>query len=59
MNSEEIARRLCEHSYLKLDKREQEAGIEYSLAEYWDKNKAYFTRQAEIYLCVKESLDSK
>ncbi len=59
MNPEEIAKRLCEYSFLKLDKREHEAGAEYSLDEYWEKNKAYFTRQAETYLYVKESLDLK
>ncbi len=54
MNSEEIERRLCEHSYLRLDKGEPEAGAEYSLDEYWEKNKTYFTRQAETYLYVKK-----
>jgi len=31
----------------------------YSVEEFWEKNKEYFTRQAEAYLAVKECLEAK
>jgi hypothetical protein len=48
-----IARKLCELWYLKLDKSE----TSYSVENYWERNKEYFTQRAKIYLEVKGSLE--
>ncbi len=60
--SQEIARKLCEHAYLKLCEQMCElpaTDTAYSLEEYWKKNERYFIEQAEIYLEVKACLDAK
>jgi hypothetical protein len=60
MNVEEIAKMVCEKTYLKLCKP-CESGTQpgYSFEQYWEKNKEYFTQQAKIYLEVKECLEAK
>lgn len=57
MNVEEIAKMVCEKTYLKLCKP-WEAGTEpgYSFEDRWEKNKEYYTQRAKIYLEVKECL---
>ena len=50
-----IARKLCEHWYLRLDKSE----TSYSAEQYWERNKEYFTQHAKIYLEVEEYLEEK
>jgi hypothetical protein len=49
----EIARKLCEHSHLKLDNSE----ASYSVEQYWERNKEYFTQRVKVYLEVKASLE--
>ena len=53
---EEIARKLSKYSYEEIG----DAGpLYYSYDNYWEKNKRYFFIQAEIYLSVKERLETK
>lgn len=52
MNVEEIAKKICLSHYLQLDK----SHATYSPEKYWETNKKYFLRRAEIYLEVKECL---
>ena len=60
MNVEEIAKKVCENTYLKLCEPCQ-PGTDpgYSFEQYWEKNKEYYTQQAKIYLAVKECLEAK
>jgi hypothetical protein len=51
----EIAKKLCEHAYLK-QCEDGEEGEAYSFEEYWERNKNYFIGKAAIYLEVKEFL---
>ncbi len=58
MNIEEIAKTLCEKTYMKLcDPCEPEVKPGYSLKEYWEINKEYFAHQVEVYLAVKKCLE--
>jgi hypothetical protein len=60
MTIDEIAKKLCEYSYLKLcEQCAKGANPSYSLETYWEINKKYFTGRAEIYLEVKECLKAK
>ena len=60
MNVEEIAKTVCEKTYLKLCKAcEMETKSGYALEEYWERNKEYFTQHAKIYLEVEEYLEEK
>jgi hypothetical protein len=59
MTTDEIARRLCEHSYLKLCDATGGKNENYSLEEYWEKNKTHYIERAEIYIEVKECLEAK
>ena len=56
MTSEEIARKLSEYSYKELGNSNL---LYYSYEDYWEKNRRYFVVQAEIYLRVKECLETK
>lgn len=58
MTTEEIARKLCEHKYLKLCDATLGKSEKYSLEKYWEKNKQYFIERAQIYLEVKECLEA-
>jgi hypothetical protein len=59
MTTEEIARKLCEHRYLRLCDATEGKNKEYPLEEYWERNKKYFIERAEIYLEVKECLEAR
>jgi hypothetical protein len=60
MTAEEIAKKLCEYSYLKLCEQSEKPTIAaYPLERYWEKNKEYFIERAKIYLEVKEYLEAK
>jgi len=59
MTTEEIARKLCEHGYLKLCDATWGKNEGYSVEEYWKRNKKYFIEQASIYLDVKECIEVK
>ena len=60
MNVEEIAKMVCEKTYLKMCTTcEAETKSGYSLEEYWERNKEYFTQHAKIYLEVKECREVK
>jgi hypothetical protein len=60
MTTEEISRKLGEHTFLKLCKqREPGTTTQYSFEQYWEKNKEYFAQQTKIYLEVKECLEEK
>ena len=56
MTPEKIARKLCEYSYKELGNSNP---LYYSYEDYWQKNRTYFVVQAEIYLKVKECLETK
>jgi hypothetical protein len=56
MTSEEIAKKLSEYSYEELGNSNL---LYYSYEDYWEKNRRYFVVQAEIYLRVKECLETK
>jgi hypothetical protein len=53
MTVAEIARKLCEHWFIKLAKSE----TSYAVENYWERNKEYFMQRAKIYLEVKGSLE--
>jgi len=60
MNTEEIAQKLCENAYLKLlEEFEKQINTSFSIEEYWERNKDYFIRQAEVYSEVNECLEEK
>ena len=59
MTIEEMARKLCEHNYIKLCDGTPGKNAAYSLEAYWERNKKYFIEQVEIYLEVKKSLEAK
>ena len=59
MDAEEIAKKVCRHSYAKLCSERKEREEEYSYEKYWETNKEYFMERAEIYLEVKECLEAK
>ena len=60
MNVEEIAKMVCEKTYLKLcEPCESGTKPGYSFEQYWEKNKEYFTQQAKIYLEVKKCLEAE
>ena len=60
MNVEEIARMVCEKTYLNLCKPySSRTTLGYSFEQYWEKNKEYFTQQAKIYLEIKECMEAK
>jgi hypothetical protein len=60
MTVEEIAMKLCQHTYLKLAEQDKAGvGIGYSLEKYWDTNKKFFMERAEIYCEVKTCLEAK
>lgn len=60
MTAEKIAKIVCEKTYLKMcNLCALGAKLGYSVEEFWEKNKEYFTRQAEAELAVKECLEAK
>jgi hypothetical protein len=59
MTTDQIARKLCEHNYSKLCDETTGKDNDYSLEEYWERNKKYFIERVEIYLEVKECLEAK
>jgi hypothetical protein len=46
MNAEEIAKKLCEYSYLKHCDLTQGTNTTYLFEKYWETNKKYFSAQA-------------
>jgi len=60
MNVEEIAKLVCEKTYLNLCKQcEPGPNRGFVFEQYWEKNKEYFTEQAKAYLAVKDCLEAK
>ena len=59
MNVEEIAKKICEHNYLKLCDTNPGMNTTYSFKKYWETNKEYFIHRAKIYLEVKNCLEAK
>jgi len=60
MTIEEIAKKVCKNTHLKLCQQcEEGATPGYSFEQYWEKNKEYFVERAKIYLEVKECLEVK
>ena len=60
VNVEEMAKVVCEKTYLKLcEPCGVGAPLGYSLEQYWEKNKEYFAERAKIFLEVKECLEAK
>jgi len=60
MTTEEIAKKLCEHTYLKYcEECQKTVDTAYSFAKYWENNREYFTERANIYLEVKGFLEAK
>jgi hypothetical protein len=60
MTTEEIAKMVCEKTYLKLCEQCEAGAIPgYSYEQYWEKNKEYFIERAKIYFEVKKCLEAK
>jgi hypothetical protein len=60
MTVEEIARKVCENTHLKLCEQCEAGAVPgYSLEQYWKKHKEYFIERAKIFLEVKECLEEK
>ena len=59
MNAGEIAKKLCEYSYLKHCNLTRGSNTTYLFEKYWEMNKEYFIARAEIYLDVKKHLEKQ